>query len=101
MSAWTWLGEYLSASTGAVRCALGLNAPCVMEETARLGWVVPVSVAVVAGTSLMLGQWAILAINRVGRWRTLLTLAISGLGMLLTGVIEALLVALCGWMLLG
>ncbi len=72
-----------------------------MEETARLGWVVPVSVAVVAGTSLMLGQWAILAINRVGRWRTLLTLVISGLGMLLTGVIEALLVALCGWVLLG
>lgn len=101
MGAWTWLGEYLSASTGAVRCALGLNAPCVMEETARLGWVVPVSVAVVAGTSLMLGQWAILAINKVGRWRTLLTLAISSLGMLLTGVIEALLVALCGWMLLG
>lgn len=101
MGAWTWLGAYLSALVGTVGCGLSLDSACVAQQAAGFGWSVPAGIAVLGGVSLMGGQWALLAINRVGRWRALLTLAISGIGTLLTGAIEALLVAACGWLMLG
>lgn len=95
----SWLGAFLDALLGAVGCSLSFGTGCALRPTASFGWAVPIGVAIIAGISLMLGQWALLAINRVGRWRTLLTLATSGLGTLCTGVVEAGLVALLSWAL--
>ena len=97
----SWLGEYVNALMGTVGCGLAVDSSCAAQHLAQFAWAVPVGVGVVAGISLMVGQWALLAINRVGRWRTLLTLVASGLGTLLAAAIEAALVTGLGWLLLG
>ena len=94
----SWLGEYVNALMGTVGCGLAVDSSCAAQHLAQFAWAVPVGVGVVAGISLMVGQWALLAINRVGRWRTLLTLIASGLGTLLAGAVEAALVAGLGWL---
>ena len=53
---------------------------------------VPIGIAVVAGMSLLVGQSLVLAINRVGRRRGVLTMVTSGAGQVLIAVVEAVMV---------
>lgn len=55
-------------------------------------WAVPITIAVIGGISVMLGHGVILAINRVKRHRTILTLVGSGLLAVLTALLETCLI---------
>ena len=91
---------YLAALLGAVGRVLTLDADA-LAQVAEFGWSVPVGVAVLAGMSIMIGQSIVLAINRVGRRRGVLTMVASGVGTLATGGLETLMVALLGRAILG
>ena len=65
------------------------------------GWQLPVGIAVVAGVSIMIGQSLVLALNHVGFRRGALTLIASGLGMVLVGLVEALMVWLAARIVLA
>lgn len=91
MNWWQVVGEYLAALIGTAGQALTLN-PDAAQRADGFGWSVPVGTAVVAGVSIMVGQSLVLAINRVGRRRGVLTLVASGLGMVVVGLVEALMV---------
>lgn len=91
------MNDYLEALFATLGASLSLDgAPLAMD-----GWAVPVGIGLVASVSTMLGQWALLAINRVRGLRKLFTLVTSVLGMLVTGAIQALLFIFLGQMFLG
>lgn len=100
MGWWELIGQYLTGLTQTVRRVWSLD-PAALDRAGRFGLAVPVGVAIVAGISIMVGQSLVLAINRVGRSRAVLTMIASGLGTLLIGAIEALLVAGLGRLILG
>lgn len=100
MGWWQVLGDYLTALFGAVGDVLTLDAQA-LDHIGRFTWSVPIGVTVVGGISLMIGQSIMLAINRVGRGRSMLTLLASGLGSLVVAAVAAALVGLLGRLALG
>ncbi|MGB3954390.1 MAG: hypothetical protein WBL05_03775 [Brooklawnia sp.] len=91
MGWWQMLGEYLAALVATAGDVLRLS-PQALERADRFGWSVPIGIAVVAGMSLLVGQSLVLAINRVGRRRGVLTMVTSGAGQVLIAVVEAVMV---------
>lgn len=94
------VSDYLMALLAAVGHTLTLD-PHALDHAARFGRSVPIGAAVVGGISLMVGQSVMLAINRVGRARGVLTMLASGVGMVAVAALAALLVAGFGWLALG
>lgn len=91
MGWWQVVGEYLAALFATAGDVLRLN-PQALERVDRFGRSVPVGIAVVAGMSMLVGQSLLLAINRVGRRRGVLTMVTSGLGTVFIAVVEAVMV---------
>lgn len=91
------MNDYLGALFATLGASLSLNG----DGGSVRGWAVSVGIGLVAGVSTMLGQWAVLAINRVRGLRMAMTLLTSAAGMLLKGAIQSALFILLGNLFLG
>lgn len=100
MSWWQVVGDYLAGLVSTAGMALALD-PDALVLAGDSGWQLPVGIAVVAGVSIMIGQSLVLALNHVGFRRGALTLIASGLGMVLVGLVEALMVWLAARIVLA
>ena len=94
------VGEYLGALVRTFSAAISAD-PGAVGVVGRFGWAVPAGIALIGGIAFMLGQSAVLAINKVTRLRGGLTLLAAGLGMILMAAIEASVAGLAGWLLIG
>lgn len=94
------IGEFLGALIRTFNAAIAAD-PQAISVLGRFGWSVPIGIALVGGISFMLGQSAVLAINKVTRLRGALTLLAAGLGIVVMAAIEASLAGLAGRLLFG
>jgi len=94
------IGDFFGALLAAANRAMRLD-PTALTTGTRFGWWVPVAVALISGVSITLGHGVVLAINRVRGFRRMLTMLASGIGTVLTGTLEALMIALAGHVVTG
>ncbi len=87
------IGAYLRALFSTARAVVMLDGHA-LQEMGRFIWSAPIGIALIAGVSTMLGQAAVLGINRVQGLRRFLTLIAAGLLLILNGLVQALIAAL-------
>lgn len=87
------IGDYLSALLTTTGAALRLNQHA-LDNLGSFQWSVPVGIAIIGGASTMLGQNAVMAINRIRGLRKVLTLLGAGVGLVATGTVQAVLALL-------
>lgn len=87
------IGAYLRALFSTARAVVAVDGHA-LQEMNRFVWSVPIGIALIAGVSVMLGQVAVLGINKVRGLRRVLTLLSAGILLILNGLVQALIAAL-------